>query len=127
MIKNELRKAISKHPNIFKKDKPYHLKIRSANPSLNNIEDLFLTEKEFERLKKLLLINSAWVDYLLWVYTVENPIEILEINGVSLINRNLEYLLELLPGTRVGAVLVDFVIKTNWKLPDEFKQNKTCG
>lgn len=82
---------------------------------------MFLIDKEFERLKKLLLINTAWDNKQLWVYTIENQIEIIELNGISLINRNLEYLLELLPGTRVGAVLVDFVIKTNWKLPDEFK------
>ena len=121
MIADDVKKAVTKYPNIFKKDKPYHLKIRSANPSLNDVEDLFLTEKEFERLKKLLLINTAWDDNQLWVYTIEHPIEIIELNGISLINRNIEDILELIPGIRVGSVLVDFVIKTNWKLPDEFK------
>lgn len=59
-IDDDLRKVVSKYPNIIRKEKPYHLKIRSTNPSLNEVEDLFLTDKEFERLKKLLLINTAW-------------------------------------------------------------------
>ena len=121
MIADDVNKAVSKYPNIFKREKPYHLKIRSDNPSLNEVEDMFLIANEVERLKKLLLINTAWDDNHLWVYTIENPIEIIEMNGVSLINRNLEDLLERLPGTRVVAVLVDFVIKTNWKLPNEVK------
>ena len=73
-----------------------------ANPSiLNDPEEMTLSFKEFNKLKKHMFINTAWYYNAVWVFTPECIINILSINGESLIDREISELQEILPGITI--------------------------
>ena len=58
------------------------LKVKSANPAIeDDTEEVELSKRDFEQLKKKMIINIAWPNNPVWVYSMSDTLHILEING----------------------------------------------
>lgn len=86
-----------------------------ANPSiLNDPEEMTLSLKEFNKLKKHMFINTAWYYNAVWVFGTPDIIHILSINGESLIDREVAELQEIIPGIITKNIEVNFRTKDKW-------------
>ena len=86
-----------------------------ANPSiLNDPEEMTLSLKEFNKLKKHMFINTAWYYNAVWIFEMGNIINILSINGESLIDREVEELQEIIPGITTRNIEVCFREMGKW-------------
>ena len=89
--------------------------VTHANPSiLNDPEEMTLSLKEFNKLKKHMFINTAWSDNPVWMFGTESIIHITSINGESLIDREVEELQEIIPGIITKDIEVNFRTIGKW-------------
>ena len=99
---------------LFNKEK-ITIKAKRANPAVqDDPEEMTLSLKEFNKLKKHMFINTAWYYNAVWVFTPECIINILSINGESLIDREISELQEILPGITIKNLEVNFRTKDKW-------------
>ena len=117
MSLNEDIKTISSSGIMDKLLKPetVTIKVKSANPAVqDDPEEMTLSLKEFNKLKKHMFINTAWYYNAVWVFTPECIINILSINGESLIDREISELQEILPGIITKDIDVNFRTIGKW-------------
>lgn len=86
-----------------------------ANPAVqDDPEEMTLSLREFNKLKKRMFINTAWYNNPVWVFGTEYIIHVTSINGESLIDREVAELQELLPGITTKRLHVSFRTKDKW-------------
>ena len=99
---------------LFDKEKITILAKR-ANPAVqDDPEEITLSLKEFNKLKKHMFINTAWYYNAVWVFGTPDIINILSINGESLIDREVAELQEIIPGITTRDIDVNFRTKDKW-------------
>ena len=82
---------------LFDKEK-ITITAERANPSiLDDPEEMTLSLKEVNKLKKHMFINTAWYENPVWICTTPEIIHVTSINSESLIDREVSELQELLP------------------------------
>ena len=60
------------------------LKVKSANPAIeDDTEEVELSKRDFEQLKKKMIINIAWSDNPVWAYSISDTLHILEIYSLK--------------------------------------------
>lgn len=92
------------------------LKVKSANPAIeDDTEEVELSKRDFEQLKKKMIINIAWPDNPVWAYSISDTLHILEINGNSLIDKTVEEIQNIIPGIDTNKLYVNFRTKDKWK------------
>lgn len=90
---------------LFDKQK-ITIMMEDANPSiLDEPEEMTRSLKEFEKLKKHMIINIAWYENPVWICTTPRIIHITSINGESLIDRELQ---EIIPGIITKELYIEF-------------------
>ena len=88
---------------------------KRANPAVqDDQEEITLSLKEFNKLKKHMIINTAWYDNPVWICTTPDIIHIISINGESLIDREVEELQEIIPGIITKDIEVNFRTIGKW-------------
>ena len=93
------------------------LKVKSANPAIkDDAEEVELSKREFDQLKEKMIINIAWPNNPVWAYSMFDTLHILEINGVSLVDKTVEELQTILPGIETNKLYVNFRTKDTWGL-----------
>ena len=86
-----------------------------ANPAVqDDPEEMTLSLKEFNKLKKHMFINTAWYYNAVWMFGTPDIIHILSINGESLIDREVAELQEIIPGITTRDIEVNFRTKDKW-------------
>lgn len=86
-----------------------------ANPSiLNDPEEMTLSLKEFNKLKKHMFINTAGYENTVWICTTPSIIHVTSINGESLIDRDIAELQEIIPGIQTEDIEVNFRTIGKW-------------
>ena len=86
-----------------------------ANPSiLNDPEEMTLSLKEFNKLKKHMFINTAWYYNAVWICTTPSIIHVTSINGESLIDRDIAELQDIIPGIQTEDIEVNFRTIGKW-------------
>ena len=91
------------------------LKVKSANPAIeDDAEDIELSKRDFDQLKKKMIINIAWPNNPVWAYSMSDTLHILEINGVSLVDKTVEELQTIIPGIETNKLYVNFRTKDEW-------------
>lgn len=86
-----------------------------ANPSiLNDPEEMTLSLKEFNKLKKHMITNTAGYENTVWICTTPSIIHVTSINGESLIDRDIAELQEIIPGIQTEDIEVNFRTIGKW-------------
>lgn len=110
----ELRDMKEQLKSLFDKQK-ITITMENANPAVqDDPEEMTLSLKEFNKLKKHMFINTAWYYNAVWVFTPECIINILSINGESLIDREISELQEILPGITIKNLEMNFRTIGKW-------------
>ena len=92
------------------------IKVKSANPWINDPETITLTQKQFTKLKRYLFINTVWNVNQIWIVGPRhNYIRVLEINNESVVDKTIEELHSKIPDIPVKAVRVCFKSGITWK------------
>lgn len=102
---------------VSRMSKKVKIKAKSANPAVeDDAEEIELSRKDFEKLKKKnLIINIAWPSNPVWAYSMYHTLHIVEIDGVSLLNKTVEELQAIIPGIETNRLYVSFRTKDKWK------------
>jgi len=62
---------------------------KRANPAVqDDQEEITLSLKEFNKLKKHMIINTAWYENPVWICTTPRIIHVTSINGESLVEKS---------------------------------------
>ena len=92
------------------------IKVKSANPWVNDPETITITQKQFTKLKRYMFINTVWNVNQIWlVGPRHNFIRVLEINDESVVDKTIEELNSKIPDLPVKAVSVCFKSGIKWK------------
>ena len=110
----ELRHMNEQLKSLFNKEQ-ITIIAKRANPAVqDDQEEITLSLKEFKKLKKHMIINTAWYDNPVWICTTPDIIHIISINGESLIDREVSELQEILPGITTKRLHIGFRTKDKW-------------
>lgn len=110
----ELRHMNEQLKSLFNKEQ-ITIIAKRANPAVqDDQEEITLSLKEFNKLKKHMFINIAWYYNAVWVFGTPDIIHILSINGESLIDREVAELQEIIPGIITKDIEVNFRTIGKW-------------
>lgn len=110
------RKSVKLKKLVSRMSKKVKIKAKSANPAVeDDAEEIELSRKDFEKLKKKMIINIAWPSNPVWAYSMYDTLHIVEIDGVSLLNKTVEELQAIIPGIETNRLYVSFRTKDKWK------------
>lgn len=92
------------------------IKVKDANPWVNDPETITITQKQFTKLKRYMFINTVWNVNQIWIVGPRhNYIRVLEINNESVVDKTIEELHSKIPDIPVKAVRVCFKSGIKWK------------
>ena len=110
----ELRDMKDQLKSVFDKEK-ITITMEDANPSiLDDPEEMTLSLKEFNKLKKHMITNTAGYENTVWICTTPSIIHVTSINGESLIDRDIAELQEIIPGIQTEDIEVNFRTIGKW-------------